>query len=91
MGTKKKGLLNASERDGVEYRKVKLWEIVCGRANNGVGVSFYMLIGFASMIATEGYGIAMALAGMLSRSAESNTLIKCAVIADFSSFSNNNS
>lgn len=65
MGTKKKGLLNASERDGVEYRKVKLWEIVCGRANNGVGVSFYMLIGFASMIATEGYGIAMALAGML--------------------------
>lgn len=65
MGKRKMGLLNASERDGVAYRKAKLWEIICGRANNGVGVSFYMLIGFASMVATEGYGIPMALAGML--------------------------
>ena len=62
---KKWGLPDASQRDGVAYRKVRLWEIICGRANNGVGVSFYMLIGFASMVATEGYGIAMALAGML--------------------------
>lgn len=62
---KKAGLLNASERDGVEYRKAALWEILIGMANNGANVTFYLMIGFASMIATQGYGIAMALAGVL--------------------------
>ena len=64
MLKKKAGLLNASERDGVEYRKAKVWEIAIGMANNGASTIFYMMIGFASMVASEGYGIAMALAGI---------------------------
>ena len=65
MGKRKGGLFNASERDGVEYRKAKVWEILIGMANNGANVTFYLMIGFASMVATQGYGIAMALAGVL--------------------------
>ena len=62
---KKAGLLNASERDGVEYRKASLSEMIIGMANNGAGITFYLIIGFASMIASQGYAIPMALAGML--------------------------
>lgn len=62
---KKIGILNASERDGVTYNKAKPWEIVLGLANNGTDVAFYILMGFASMIAVQGYGIATAAAGLL--------------------------
>lgn len=66
MSTKKKtGLLNASERDGVQYRKAKIWELIIANAQSGCTISFYLLLGFASMIATQGYGIAVALAGTL--------------------------
>ena len=62
---KKAGLLHASERDGVQYRKAPIWQMVIGMANNGVGVAFYLLMGFASMIAGQGYGIVAAVAGIL--------------------------
>lgn len=62
---KKAGLLHASERDGVQYRKAPVWQMVIGMANNGVGVAFYLLMGFASMISGQGYGIPAALAGIL--------------------------
>ena len=47
------------------YYKAKPWEIILGMANNGADVAFYILMGFASMIAVEGYGIATAAAGIL--------------------------
>ncbi len=62
---KKIGILNASERDGVTYNKAKPWEIILGLANNGTDVAFYILMGFASMIAVQGYGIATATAGIV--------------------------
>ncbi len=65
MGTKKAGILNASERDGVQYRKAKTWEMIVGMANNGCAIAFYLVIGFASMIASQGYGIAVVVAGLL--------------------------
>lgn len=60
-----KGMFNASERDGVQYRKAKLWEMILGNANNGCGICFYLLMMYASYIASEGYGIATAVAGMI--------------------------
>lgn len=66
MGEKKKaGIFHTSERDGVEYRRVEIWRMIIGMGNNGVNVSFYLLIGFASMVATEGYGILVAAAGAI--------------------------
>ncbi len=58
-------LFHTNERDGVNYRKAKVWEIVFGVATNGVQTGFYLLVGYASMIATTGFGIAVATAGLL--------------------------
>lgn len=65
MSEKKIGLLNTSERDGVNYRKAKLWEIIFGMSNNGAMIAFYLLVGYASIIATEGYGILVGVAGII--------------------------
>ena len=47
---KKAGLLNASARDGVQYRKASLFQMIIGMANNGTGVIFYLILGFATLI-----------------------------------------
>lgn len=62
---KKAGMFNASARDGVQYRKASLLEMVLGNANNGCGICFYLLMMYASYIATQGYGIAVAVAGII--------------------------
>ena len=62
---KKGGLLNASARDGVEYRKASIPEFVMAMAANGGGVVFYLMIGFATMVATQGFGIATITAGVI--------------------------
>lgn len=59
------GLLNASERDGVSYRKATLFQMILGNANNGCGISFYLLMMYASYIGTQGYGIATAVVGVI--------------------------
>ena len=38
----------ASEVDGVQYRRAKLWQIICYACNGLVGMSVYSLIGMAS-------------------------------------------
>lgn len=60
---KKAGMFHASERDGVQYRKAKLWEMIIGNANNGCGICFYLLMMYASYIGSEGYGILTAVVG----------------------------
>ncbi len=65
MEKKKASMWNASERDGVQYRKAKTWELILGLANNGAGIAFYLLMTYASMIATEGYGIVVSVAGVI--------------------------
>lgn len=47
----------ASEVDGVQYRRAKLWQIICYACNGLVGMSVYSLIGMASYSASIGYGI----------------------------------
>ena len=62
---KKGGLLHASERDGVEYRKAPLLQLIAGMSGNGTMIVLYLILGFATLIAPEGYGIPTAVAGVI--------------------------
>ena len=55
----------ASEVDGVQYRRAKLWQIICCGCNGLVGMSVYSLIGMASYSASIGYGITTAAVGII--------------------------
>lgn len=55
----------ASEIDGVQYRRAKLWQIICYACNAFVGMSVYSLIGMASYSASIGYGITTATVGII--------------------------
>ena len=56
---------SASEVDGVQYRRAKLWQIICYACNAFVGMSVYSLIGMASYSASIGYGITTATVGVI--------------------------
>ena len=60
---KKAGLLHASERDGVEYRRATIPELIAGMSGSGGQIVLYLILGFATLIAPEGYGIPTAVAG----------------------------
>ncbi len=55
-----------AEERTVEYRHANWFELIFGMANNGNGVCFYLLMMYASYIATEGYGIAIATMGIIA-------------------------
>lgn len=57
--------LTASEIDGVQYRRAKLWQIMCYACNALVGMSVYSLIGLASYSASIGFGITTAVVGII--------------------------
>lgn len=65
MSEKKGSILNASARDGVQYRTASKLAMVFGCAVNGSGMCFYLLMLYASYIANVGYGIGLVLAGMI--------------------------
>ena len=44
----------ASEVDGVQYRRAKLWQIICYACNGLVGMSVYSLIGTRNNSAPTG-------------------------------------
>ncbi|MDD4849118.1 MAG: MFS transporter [Gemmiger sp.] len=54
-----------SEIDGVQYRRAKLWQIMCYACNSLVGMSVYSLIGMASYAASIGFGITTAVVGVI--------------------------
>ncbi len=54
-----------SEIDGVQYRRSKLWRIALSQFNGAVGMCFYILLGYASYIASAGYGIVTAAVGFI--------------------------
>lgn len=54
-----------SEIDGVQYRRAKLWQIMCYACNALVGMSVYSLIGLASYSASIGFGITTAVVGII--------------------------
>lgn len=57
--------LTASETDGVAYRRAKTWEIAFSQMNNGSAMIFYVLVGLMSYLQNAGYGIAVAVAGII--------------------------
>ena len=63
MAQKKK--LTQSEIDGVQYRRVPTWCIAIAEMQGGAAMAFYSLVGLMSYVASEGYGIALALAGVI--------------------------
>lgn len=65
MEKKKAGLFHASERDGVEYRKASLPSLIMGMAFEGVGTVAYLMIGYATLVGTQGFGIATVTVGVI--------------------------
>ncbi len=57
--------LTASQLDGVQYRRAKLWQIILVAFNAFNGMAMYFLIGLASYSASIGYGIATLVVGGL--------------------------
>lgn len=57
--------LTASEADGVQYRRAATWQIALAQLNNGSAMIFYTLIGLLSYLQNAGYGIAVAVAGII--------------------------
>ncbi|MDE0546698.1 MFS transporter [Microbacterium sp. C7(2022)] len=57
--------LTASEVDGVAYRRARTWEIAFSQLNNGSAMIFYVLVGLMSYLQNAGYGIAVAVAGII--------------------------
>lgn len=57
--------MQQNEVDGVQYRRAKTWQIALSQMNSGASMAFYSLIGMASYIANAGYGIAVAVAGII--------------------------
>ena len=57
--------LSASEIDGVQYRRAKLWQIILYACNAFVGMTVYSLIGMASYAASIGFGIGTADIGVI--------------------------
>lgn len=55
-----------AEEKKVEYRRANWFQLIFGMANNGNGICFYLLMMYASYIATEGYGIAVATMGIIA-------------------------
>lgn len=56
---------SASEADGVVYRRARTWEIAFSQLNNGSAMIFYVLVGLMSYLQNAGYGIAVAVAGII--------------------------
>ena len=56
---------SASEIDGVQYRRAKMWQIFCYACNGLVGMSVYSLISMSSYSASIGYGITTATVGVI--------------------------
>ncbi|MGF3056452.1 MFS transporter [Microbacterium sp. YY-01] len=57
--------LSASDVDGVAYRRARTWEIAFSQLNNGSAMIFYVLVGLMSYLQNAGYGIAVAVAGVI--------------------------
>ena len=55
----------ASQIDGVQYRRAKLWQIILVACNALNGMAIYSLIGQASYAASIGFGISTLIVGGL--------------------------
>ena len=61
----KKQKITASQADGVQYRRAKLWQIILVACNALNGMAIYIFIGQATYAASIGYGITTLIVGGL--------------------------
>ncbi|MDO4305193.1 MAG: MFS transporter [Eubacteriales bacterium] len=57
--------VSSSEQDGVMYRRAKLWQIALSQLCTAAPMCFYVLMGYATYIGNSGYGILVAVTGVI--------------------------
>lgn len=57
--------ITQSNNKEVQYRRAKTWHIALSQLNAGSGTIFMLLIGMMSYLANAGYGIAVAIVGLI--------------------------
>ena len=55
----------SSEIDGVQYNRAKNWQIILSLGSNATSMSFNTLIGLISYLGNSGYGITVAIVGVV--------------------------
>lgn len=55
----------AVEENGVQYRRAKIWQIALTTLYNGANMAFYVLMTYVSYLANAGYGITVAVTGII--------------------------
>ena len=53
------------EQNDVLYRRAKTWQIALFTLQNGANMAFYVLMTYVSYLANAGYGIAVAVTGVI--------------------------
>ena len=61
----KKEKLTTSQVDGVQYKRAKMWQIALSQLTGAAGMCFYMLMTYATYIGNTGYGILVAVTGLI--------------------------
>lgn len=57
--------MESNTTNGVQYRRAKTWQIAFSQLSSGSNVIFYLLVGLMSYLANAGYGIAVAVVGII--------------------------
>ena len=57
--------ISTSEQDGVAYRRAKQWQIILSQLGTAAPMCFYVLMGYATYIGNSGYGILVAVTGII--------------------------
>ena len=57
--------ISTSEKDGVVYRRAKLWQIILSQLSTAAPMCFYVLMSYATYIGNSGYGILVAVTGIV--------------------------
>lgn len=61
----KKQKLTNSQRDGVQYRRAKTWQIALSQMYGAAQMCFYMLMTYATYIGNQNFGILVAVTGVI--------------------------
>lgn len=65
MSKNKKNNPTQSEIDGVHYHRAKNWELITSQLYSGANMAFYVLMTYATYIGNAGYGILVAVTGLI--------------------------
>lgn len=57
--------VSASQSDGVQYRRAKVWQIALSQLTGAAQMCFYILLTYATYIGNSGYGIVVGVTGVI--------------------------